>query len=170
MELVGRDFFLHAFRSFDLFRKAIRTFDDYLQNRLPPDSKEYNYACNYLREGQGLFDVTLKKAKKLLGPIPGYSAQDVEMQRAQLLVENKIVVRGLSQHQLREELAKDEFLKTMISPEEMLVYLKDHFISQSSGKRKLANIKVRMILDKLRTLSVKGQELQIASQEYFQSE
>ncbi len=169
MAVTERDIFLHAARSYELLKKAIRTFDDYLQKKLPPKSQEYYQARNYLREGQGLFDETLKKAKQLLGPIPPYSAQEVEKQRAQLLMENKIIVRGLSVNELQEELAQDDFLKTMIGPEEIALYLKDHFISQASGQRKLANIKMRMIFDKLKTLSTKGLELQAAAQKYFQS-
>jgi len=169
MEITERDFFLHAMRSFELLQKAIRTFNDYLQKKLPPKSQEYYQARNFLKQGQGFFNETLRKAKLLLGPISPYSAQEVEKQRARLLMENKIIVRGLSLNELREELAKDEFLKTMMSPEEIAAYLKDHLISQSSGQRKLANIKVRMILDKLKTLLSKGLELQAAAQKYFQS-
>ncbi len=169
MAITERDLFLHAAKSYDLLNKSIRTFNDYLQKKLPPKSQEYYQARHYLREGQGVFDETLKKAKLLLGPISPYSPQEVEKQRAQLLIENKIIVQGLSLNELREELTRDEFLKTMLSAEEMAAYLKAHFISQSSGKRKLANIKMRMIFDKLKTLSAKGQELQAAAQKYFQS-
>ncbi len=169
MAITERDIFLNATRSFELLEKAIRTFDNYLQLKLPPKSKEYYQARNFLKEGQGFFDETLKKAKLLLGPIGPYSAQEVEKQRAQVLMENKIIVRGLSLNELREELTKDEFLKTMMSAEEIAAYLKDNLISQTSGKRKLANIKVRMILDKLKTLISNGLELQAAAQKYFQS-
>ena len=169
MAITERDIFLHAARSFELLQKAIRTFNDYLQMKLPPKSQEYYQARSFLKQGQNFFDETLKKAKLLLGPIPPYSAQEVEKQRARFLMENKISVRGLSLNELREELAKDEFLKTMMSAEEITAYLKVHLVSQSSGERKLANIKVRMILDKLKTLLSKGLELQAAAQKYFQS-
>jgi hypothetical protein len=170
MLITERDIFISAARSFELLQKAIRTFDDYLRLKLPPKSKEYYQARNFLKEGQGFFNETLKKAKLLLGPISQYSAQELEKQRAEVLMENKIIVRGLSLDELREELANDEFLKTMMSGEEIGVYLKAHMISQSSGMRKLANIKVRMILDKLKTLLGRGLELQTAAQKYFQSE
>jgi len=169
MAITERDIFLSAARSFELLQKAIRAFDNYLQMKLPPKSQEYYQARNFLKEGQGSFDETLKRAKQLLGPIPPYSAQEVEKQRALVLMENKIIVCGLSLNELREELAKDEFLKTMMSAEEITAYLKDNLISQSSGNRKLANIKMRMILDKLKTLIGNGLELQAAAQKYFQS-
>jgi len=43
----------------------------------------------------------------------------------------------------------DEFIRTMMSEAEIETYVRDHFETQRSGKRKLANIKVRMMLDKL---------------------
>jgi len=169
MPITERDLFLHAVRSCEQFKKAIRTFDEYLKKKLPPRSQEYYQARSCLRQGQDLFDATLKKAKQLLGPVSPYSPQEVENQRAQLLKENKITVEGLSFNDLREELANDEFIGAMFGTEELDAYLKNHIVSQSTGKRNLANIKMRMVFDKLRTLSVKGQELQIAAQKYFQS-
>lgn len=169
MAITERDIFLHAGRSFELLQKAIATFDNYLKMKLPPKSQEYYQARNYLKQGQDYLDEIVRKAKLLLGPIPPYSAQEVEKQRAQVLIENKIIVRGLSLAELREELVKDEFLGTMMSAEEISAYLKNHFISQTSGKRKLANIKMRMTIDKLKTLLDKGLELKDAAQKYFQS-
>ena len=169
MEIVGRDLFLNAKNSRKLLTKAIKSFEEYLQKPGPPNAREYYQARHFLREGQSSFDKTLEKARLLLGPVSPYSPQEFEKQRAQVLAENKIIVQGLSLSVLREELAQDEFLKTFFSPEEISDYLESHFISQSSGKRKLANIKMRMILDKLIALSAKGQELQAAAQKHFQS-
>ena len=169
MEIVGRDLFLNAKNSRKLLTKAIKSFEEYLQKAGPPNAREYYQARHFLREGQSSFDKTLEKARLLLGPVSPYSPQEFEKQRAQVLAENKIIVQGLSLSVLREELAQDEFLKTFFSPEEISDYLESHFISQSSGKRKLANIKMRMILDKLIALSAKGQELQAAAQKHFQS-
>lgn len=169
MAIIGRDLFLHAAKSHSLLQKAIAIFDVYLQTPLPPKSPEYYQARNFLREGKRLFDATLKKARLLLGPASLYSSQDVEEQRVQFLIENKIIVQGLTLSSLQEELTRDEFLNTIYSPEEIAAYLESHYISQSSGKRKLANIKMRMILDKLKALSDKGEEVQAVAQKYFQS-
>jgi hypothetical protein len=169
MPITERDLFLHAAKSHELLQKAVQTFSHYLEKKLPPKSEQYYQARSYLKQGQGYLDETLKKAKLLLGPVSPYSPQEVEKQRAQLLIENKIIARGLNLNDLREELVRDEFLKTIFSPEEVAAYLKANFISQSSGQRRLANIKVRMIIDRLQTLRAKGQELQTAAQKYFQS-
>jgi hypothetical protein len=47
---------------------------------------------------------------------------------------------------------------------EIEAYLKACFDKQKSGKRKLANIKMRMVLDKLASLLAEGQELQKKAQ------
>ncbi len=166
MAIIERDIFLHAAKSSDLLKKAILTFDKYL--KMPPQSQEYYQARRFLREGQSLQEEILKKAKQLLGPLSPYSPQEVEQQRTKLLSENKIIVKGLSIADLGRELVEDEFLGAIVSPDEIANYLKKHFVSQSSGNRKLANIKMRMIIDKLQLLAARGQELQIAAQKYFQ--
>jgi len=52
----------------------------------------------------------------------------------------------------------------MMSAEEVEAYLEAYYDLQKSGKRKLANIKIRMILDKLALLVAEGQELQKTAQ------
>jgi hypothetical protein len=167
MAVIERDIFLHAGKSNELLKKAIRTFEAYL--KLPPKSQEYYQARSFLKQGQGALEETLQKSKQLLGPLSPYSPQEVEGQRAKLLAENKIIVMGLSMADLGRELTEDEFLGTIVSPDEIANYLKKHFVSQSSGKRKLANIKMRMIIDKLQLLAARGQELQTAAQKRFQA-
>ena len=52
----------------------------------------------------------------------------------------------------------------MMTSEEVEAYLKAYYDTQRSGKRKLANIKIRMVLDKLASLLAEGQELQKTAQ------
>jgi len=169
LALIQGDIFLHAARCHELLQKAIHYFSEYTQKKLPPKAPEYYKARNFLKEGQALYEDILKRVKLLLGPIPPYSPADYESQRAQILADNKIIVRGQSLDAIRDELVGDELLKTMMTAEEMGAYLKDHFQSQGQGKRKLANIKVRMILDKLKELLAKGLELRPLAQKYYQS-
>ena len=169
MPIIQGDIFLNAERSHDLLRKAGQYFEEYLQKKLPPKAPEYYQARNFLKEGQAFYEDILKKAKQLLGPIPPYSSPEFEKQRALSLEENKLVVRGQSLDALREELTADECLKKMMTAEEIAAYLNAHFQSQSRGKRKLANIKVRMILDVLGRLLAKGHKLRLQAQQYFQS-
>jgi hypothetical protein len=169
MALIQGDIFLHTAKCHELLKTAIQYFEEYTQKKLPPKAPEYYKARNFLKEGQALYEDILKRVKLLLGPIPPYSPPDYESQRAQILAENKIIVRGESMKEIQEELVKDDVLMTMMTAAEIGAYLRDHFQSQARGKRKLANIKMRMILDKLKELLAKGLELKPVAQRYYQS-
>lgn len=161
---VEREIFIRASRSHAVLSEAIQLFKGYLESTAAPQAPEYYRARNFLKEGKAFYDQTLQDAKKLLGPIPIYAAKDFETWRTQALVENKIVVRGETAEALRAELLGDDFLKNLMRPEEIEAYLAAHFETQKSGKRKLANIKIRMALDKLAELVAAGQELQKTAQ------
>lgn len=161
---VEREIFIRASRSHAVLTEAIKLFQDYLEPNTASQDPEYYRARNFLKEGKAFFDQTLQDAKKLLGPIPIYAAKDFEAWRTQALVENKIVVKGETAEALRAELLGDDFLKTVMRPEEIEAYLAARFEAQRSGKRKLANIKIRMVLDKLASLVTEGQELQKTAQ------
>jgi len=161
---VERDLFIRAARCFELLTDAIKIFQDYLEERIPANDPQYYRARNLLKEGKAFFDQTLGDAKKLLGPIPVYAPKEFEQVRAQLLEENKIVVRGQTLDELKRELQGDELVKKLMSDDEIEAYLQAGFEAQRRGKRKLQNIKVRMSLDKLAALIAQGQELQKKAQ------
>ncbi len=161
---IEREIYIRASRSHAVLSEAIQTFKGYLESHVPAGAPEYYRARNLLKEGKAFFDQTVLDAKKLLGPIPIYAAKDFETWRTQVLVENKIVVRGQTPDELRSELMNDDFLKTIMTPEDIETYILANFETQRSGKRKLANIKVRMALDRLAGLVGEGQELQKTAQ------
>jgi len=161
---VEREIYIRASRAFVVLSEAIRTFQAYLEPDLAPASPDYYKARNLFKEGKAYYDQTLQDAKKLLGPIPIYAAKDFERWRAEALVQNKIVVQGRTQEDLLQELLNDEFLKTIMGPSEIGAYLSANFETQRSGKRKLENIKVRMVLDHLAGLVQAGQQLQQTAQ------
>ena len=161
---VEREIYIRASRSFAILSEAIQTFKGYLESHVAANAPEYYRARNLLKEGKTFYDQTLQDAKKLLGPIPIYAAKDFEVWRAQALVENKLVVQGRTPEELRLELVNDDFIKTIMTPEDVEAYLQVHYETQRSGKRKLANIKIRMALDRLAGLVATGQELQKTAQ------
>ena len=161
---IEREIYIRASRAFAVLSEAIRTFQVYLEPGAAASSPEYYKARNLFKEGKAYFDQTLQDAKKLLGPIPIYAAKDFEKWRAEALVQNKIVVLGRTEEELLQELVNDEFLKTIMGPTEIGAYLSANFETQRSGKRKLENIKVRMVLDRLAGLVQVGQELQQRAQ------
>lgn len=161
---VERDIYIHATRAHDLLRDAVELFRNYLEPAHPAADPQYYRARSFLKEGKAFFDHTIQDAKKLLGPIPIYAAKEFEGWRSQVLVENKIVVQGRTLEELKAELVADEFVRTIMTPEEVDVYLQTRFENQKSGKRKLANIKIRMTLDKLALMLGEAQELQKTAQ------
>jgi hypothetical protein len=50
----------------------------------------------------------------------------------------------------------DEFLKSFMSSEEIEGFLKENYQKQQMGKRKLPNIKARMVIDKLKRVERQG--------------
>jgi hypothetical protein len=168
MALIQGDIFIHASRCHGLFQSAIQLFEEYLQEKLSPKAPEYYRARNFLKEGKALYEDILQRAKLLLGPAPPYSPPDFEKQRAQILAENKIIIHCQRHEEILDELVRDDLLTTMMTAQEIGSYLKGHFQSQGQGKRKLANIKVRMIIDKLKEMKAKGLELQQRAQQYYQ--
>jgi len=161
---IERDIYIRATRSWELLTMSIKTFREYLEQRVPANDPEYYRARNFLKEGKAFFDQTLQDAKKLLGPVPVYAPKDFEQLRARLLVENKIIVQGQTLEDLKVELQNDEFIKTIMTAGEVDGYLRSRFEAQKTGKRKLQNIKIRMSLDKLAELIADGQELQKSAQ------
>ncbi len=161
---IEREIYIRASRSHAVLSEAIQTFKGYLEQHVASSAPEYYRARNLLKEGKAFYDQTIQDAKKLLGPIPIYAAKDFEVWRAQTLLENKIVVRGQTPEELRNELVNDDLLKTIMTPEDIEAYLLANFETQKTGKRKLANIKIRMALDRLAGLVAEGQELQKTAQ------
>jgi len=161
---IEREIYIRASRSYAVLSEAIQTFKGYLESHVAANAPEYYKARNLLKEGKAFYDQAILNAKKLLGPIPIYAPPDFEKQRTNTLVENRIIVKGQTAEELREELLADDFLKTLMSPEEIGAYVRDRFETQRSGKRKLANIKIRMALDRLAGLVAEGQELQKTAQ------
>jgi hypothetical protein len=161
---IEKEIFLRATKSFDLLTDSIRMFKDYLDDKTPGSDPVYYRCRNYLKEGKGFFEQTLRDAKKLLGPIPIYASPEFETWRQEVLVENKVIVHSTDLDDLVAELLDNGHVKKMISPAEVEAYVKGHFESQQTGGRKLSNIKIRMILDKLQALIEEGRELQNKAQ------
>ena len=161
---IEREITIKATRAHAILTEAIQIFRTYLEGHIASSAPEYYRARNLFKEGKAFFDQTVQDAKKLLGPIPIYAAPDFEKWRTQALIENRITVRGQTVEDLREELLADDFLKVIMTPGEIEAYVRDRFETQRTGKRKLANIKVRMALDRLAGLVAEGQELQKTAQ------
>ena len=161
---IEREIFIKASRGHEILLKALEVFREYLKAESPPNSPEYYRARNLLKEGRVFCQDVVKEAKKLLGPVPVYAPREYEEMRRRTLEENKVTVQGEDPAALRAHLAEDTFVRSMMSESEIEAYLRDHFETQRSGKRKLVNIKVRMMIDKLYALLEQGLAAQKTAQ------
>jgi predicted MPP superfamily phosphohydrolase len=162
---IENQLYFKASRCIDSLKLAVGTFERYLKPEVAADSPDYYKARNYLREAETSFEGTLSEAKRLLGPLPAYAAADFEKWRSEFLNRHKIVAESIELNSLREELLRDEHLARWLAPEDVERLLLKNFEPQTKGKRRLANIKVRVVLDGLSMLLYRARELQKSSME-----
>ena len=155
-----REIYQDAAKCFDLLIKSIRTFEDYLSSASAQNAPEYYQARNYLKDGKLFFEATLSEARRLLGPIPAYAAPEYEQRRAQFLDETKIITRSEDLEDLRQELKEDKNLERFLNDEEIDALLHTYYEPQKLGKRKLSNIKIRILAVKLHSLLARALDLQ----------
>jgi hypothetical protein len=138
---------------------AVETFKNFLKEDVPPTSPEYYRARNFMRDAEKFHQETFKEAKRLLGPLPAYSSSDTEKWRTEYLTQHKILTESRELEAMRMELLKDEYLKQRMSKGDIERLLLKNFARQGAGKRKLANVKVRLLLDRLNELLEEAREL-----------
>ncbi len=148
-----------AAKCWECVDKALLLFADLMKEERNLNLPDYYRARNLLRDADGFYQEALKNAKKLLGPPPSYSSSDYLKWRDRLLEEFQILAMSQEYESLRSELLEDEFLQSRMTEVVIETLLKKHFQAQQSGKRKLSNIKVRMVLDRLTELLDEAREL-----------
>jgi hypothetical protein len=138
--------------AFDHLKRSVQAFESYLNATGQEADSDYYKARNFLRDGEKFYAETLKEAKRLLGPPPAYSSAVFEKWRSDFLSEHRIRVEAQELNDLREELIRNGQMEQWIGLEDIERLLAKDYEAQKSGKRKLANIKVRIILDRLQEL------------------
>ena len=160
------------FRVSDCFgslKLAVQTFEDYLKSASAAPSPEYYKARNYLRDGEKFYEESLKEAKRLLGPLPPHSGPDVEKWRMEYLEQHRILAFSKELEDMKAEILNDEYLKQWMSRDDIERLLAKDFEAQRTGKRRLANIKVRILLDKLTELLAQAKELNKKAMDKFKT-
>lgn len=156
--------FSKAALSLNAINKDIQIFNNLLQESVSFSSEEYYLARNLLRDGDAFYQEALIDAKQLLGPLPDYVPPDFVKSRRDLLEKTNVLAKSQTLEGLKAELEKDDFLMSMMSPEEVETYLKRHYFEQQTGKRRLANIKVRILLSKLEAVLSQARDLKEKAQ------
>lgn len=160
--------YLKAADCFGSLRLAVQAFETFLARPGTAPDPDYYKARNYLRDGQKCYEEAFKEAKRLLGPLPPYATSEFEKWRVEFLSEHNILVSSSERNELREELLSNGYLKQWLSAEDVDRLLAKTYEAQKSGKRKLSNIKARIILDKLTELLQQAQELKKKAMEKIQ--
>jgi hypothetical protein len=158
-----------ALKSFNSIQTSIQQFEEYLEK---PDSSSvtvYYSARKHLKEGLVFYNEALKNAKRLLGPIPEYATDDFQRWRDNLLEHYHILAKSQELKDLQDELEQDEFLSKFLDADEIKYFLGLVFPSQLEGKRKLTNIKIRIMFEKLTAFIKKSQALQKQASEQHQA-
>jgi hypothetical protein len=149
----------NATQCWECVLKSVFQFKELLKEDVPFNAAEYDQAVNTLQQANSFYKETLKSAQKLLGPSSSSVPDDVIKWRDQLLDEFRILAVSQEFEELLLELQKDEYLRGWMTEKEIAVLLLKHYQTQQSGKRRLSNIKVRIILDHLDGLLTEACEL-----------
>jgi hypothetical protein len=144
----------------DSLNESVLILEDFLREDVPSSPSNYYRGRNLAKEGESAYQDAMKKAKKLLGPMPDYATEEFRKWRAEFLEKHKVLAQSQELEACRQELRQDSFLIQLLSEQEIDAFLNLHYESQQEGKRKLENIKVRMVLDKLSELLIHVRELQ----------
>jgi hypothetical protein len=157
---IVKDILLKAKKSLEKMNDSLCLFKEFIDEGKTPDLKKYYLARTFLKEGQKLCEEMINDAKKFLGPLPAYLSKEIVEARARLLRATKVVVLSQDYEGLARELLEDEFMKSFMSSDEIRNFLRENFQKQQLGKRKLPNIKARMVIDKLKRVERQGLAVQ----------
>jgi hypothetical protein len=166
---VENQLYFKAGLAFDTYKQALKAFELFLAGAGKGSTPDYYKARNYLRDAEKFYEEAFAEAKKLLGPLPPYSSSEFEKWRSDFVEQHNILVKSEEFAALKEELLQNgQLIRWIESPDLERLLAKD-YDAQKAGKRKMANIKVRLMLDRLQELAVQAGALKKKAQENLQS-
>lgn len=154
--------------AFDSFKLAIKMFESFLAAAGQASAPDYYKARNYLRDAEQFYAETFAEAKKLLGPLPPYSSVEFEKWRSDFVIQHRLLAESREFAPLLEELSQNGQIARWIESPDLERLLTKEYEPQKTGKRKLANIKVRILLDRLQELAIRANDLKKKSQDKLQ--
>jgi len=164
-EKAKKSVFLKIDKCIKSLNLAVKVFQDFLGDRSSSDPMTYYEAHKYFEEGKNFYQEALNEISKLIGSLPADASPGFKKWRESFLKETGITSESRELEALKSELQNDEFLIGILSPEEIDALLTKHFESQQTGKRKLSNIKARIIFDEIINLLSEAETLYIKAKE-----
>ena len=147
-------------KCFEDIRTALGIFRRLLNEGAEFNSAEYYRGRNRVRDADAMYKEGLQNAKKLLGPIPEYSSEEFLKWRAEVLEKQKILAKNKEFDDLKAELLEDALLRECMNVQEITDSLELHYLTQQEGRRKLVNIKVRIVFARLFELLSEVKDMQ----------
>lgn len=144
---------------------TIRILQDFIGNKTSSDLTNYYEAQKYLEESKIFYKEAFKEVSELIGPLPTGASPGFVKWKENFLKGTGIIIENEEYGALKVELRNDGFLLRFLTQEEIDDLLRKHYESQQAGKRKLANIKARIILDKIINLLDEAETLEIKAKE-----
>ncbi|MDD8019698.1 MAG: hypothetical protein PHU81_00730 [Acidobacteriota bacterium] len=146
--------------AYEVLSRAVSLFQIYLDDKTPATSSEYYRAKSLLNEGKVIYEEILKESKKLLGPLPAYSAPEYQQWREETTRDVKLMLGDKVEYEeIKKMMLSDSCLPKLFSPEELEAYLGRYYDQQQRGKRKLENLKCRLVIARLNDLIHQAEDL-----------
>lgn len=161
--------YFKAGNCFNLVGLAQSSFVEFLGQPGAESLPKYYRARNYLRDAESAYSEAFKEAKRLVGPLPPYSSSEFEKWRSDFVLQYRIVAAGQDFESIKEEMLKDPLFSQYIGPGDIERLLAKNFEAQRTGKRKPANLKVRVLFDKLGELMSAAHALAKEARQKFQA-
>ena len=144
---------------------AIRIFQEFVSDKTSSDPAVFYQAQKYFEESKSFYQEASKEISELFGFSPTDASPGFKKWKENFLKGTGIISESKEFETLKRELQNDGFLHRFLTPEEIDELLRKHFESQQSGKRKLENIKARIILDKTLNLMAEAETLEMKAKE-----
>jgi len=147
-------------RCFELAHEALELMRTCNSRSVVPTSREYGRARAKFDEAQDHFEEALAVVKSLLGPLPDQASFDEAERQRREAAARGLIVSGRTLEELNLELSADPLVQAVMTRPEIEEALARAYPSQSVGNRKMANIKARILLDKLQAKLVEAADLE----------
>lgn len=151
--------FLKALICIETLNLSINSFQEFLNDEEPSAQTTYYMALKFLENGKNYYQEALNEIRDLLGPLPTDATHNFREWKESYIKKMNIKVEAKELNALKSELQNDEFLLKLLTTEEIDVLLTEHYESQQIGRRKLSNIKARIILSKIENLITEAEAL-----------
>ena len=144
---------------------TIRILQEFLGDKTSSDPAAYYEAQKYLEESKNFYKEAFKEISELIGPLPADASPGFIKWKENFLKGTGIMTENREFGALKGELQNDGFLLRFLTSEEIEDLLVKHYESQQTGKRRLSNIKARIILDKILNLMDEVEMLDMKARE-----